>query len=434
MAPITTRLITYLILHDVITSVTSQDATTMTSQSKPSCPNGLPCVCNTVAFMWGMGVHMYVSCRNLGLTHVPDLSALQGMPIHELDLSHNHIDALRDDEFSGLFFHCMPHQTSVLRLNDNPLTHMSDHAFRHVRAAGLNLVLSNCKLSTMPVQALQQIQVLTSLYINNNDLKSVEGEVFSSFSSLVHLDLSDNDLTQMSPNVFHGLEHVLSSLDLHNTGLSSFPLTALKGLTKLTHLNLDQNNIKYLPPHIFDGFKSDNDSFYLSMKGNGLKDIAADAFSNNNNKLEVEKLHLENNDISNLSFLYKPCSLMLKPSHATVYLASNPLTCDCIFYSLSITGIFNIQGKCDTFGPHRHVTFEVEVTSAVQHGQEQLRGNLRRFAENYCKPVNTSMWELACIKSLPKTSSGTFFTLSVPSLCLVQVILLLLYDIKMRHF
>ncbi|GFO01686.1 leucine-rich repeat and immunoglobulin-like domain-containing nogo receptor-interacting protein 1 [Plakobranchus ocellatus] len=88
---------------------------------------------------------------------------------------------------------------------------------------------------------------LKILRLNDNQILSLDNEVFAEFSSLEELDLSRNKLNILPPGVFRGL-YSLESLYLQQNNLdlrtATYPTTVFTDLKRLKRLNI-QGNYRY---------------------------------------------------------------------------------------------------------------------------------------------------------------------------------------------
>lgn len=128
-----------------------------------------------------------------------------------------------------------------------------------------------------------------TLSMNNNLLKSFP----SSLGTLVNLDwlyLRGNDMKQLELPVFQS-----SSLELIDVSENSIEwihvLTTSNRTLKINDFNLDNNKLISLPTGIFDRLEARR----IHLSSNGIRNIDDDAFRSLENSLEY--LNLENNDL-----------------------------------------------------------------------------------------------------------------------------------------
>lgn len=91
----------------------------------------------------------------------------------------------------------------------------------------------------------------------------------SNENKLTILDLSQNDLTTLDDNVFNGFEN-LRGLYLHRNKISSVHLHAFNGLSKLTHLDLSQCQLTTVD---FEAYSHLTKIQELNFKNNQIKNV-----------------------------------------------------------------------------------------------------------------------------------------------------------------
>ncbi|KAM7364317.1 leucine rich repeat containing flyers-cup isoform 2-T2 [Cochliomyia hominivorax] len=125
---------------------------------------------------------------------------------------------------------------------------------------------------------------------------------------LNNLDLSSNQLTQLSPKISNLCS--LTTLTLYDNGLTTLPKEIGK-LEKLLRLNLSRNNIKELPAEFF----TLPDLRYLNLSYNKLQELNPDI--SDFHMLEV--LDVSNNELTELpggiGFLVRLTTLLLAYNH-----------------------------------------------------------------------------------------------------------------------
>ena len=98
---------------------------------------------------------------------------------------------------------------------------------------------------------------------------------FISFTKLLLLDISDSEIKQLPPYVFHSPTSV-TNLTLANVSLSEVPIKMLLNLTNLLKLVLSQNNISLIPFNSFGGLSSLQ---YLALDNINLHEIKICGFT-----------------------------------------------------------------------------------------------------------------------------------------------------------
>ncbi|XP_077439905.1 podocan isoform X2 [Vanacampus margaritifer] len=117
------------------------------------------------------------------------------------------------------------------------------------------LHLKSNKLEKIPAGALDSLQNLRELYLQNNFLSNegMDNETFSQLNSLECLDLSNNNLSVV-PN---GLPRNLVLLHLEKNAIRSIPADALNSVRNLEYLLLHNNKLRsrFIHPAAFQGLK-----------------------------------------------------------------------------------------------------------------------------------------------------------------------------------
>ncbi len=365
------------------------------NETPGACPEEFVCACED-EYIEGYGTAVEISCKSMGLEAIPDLSSLSGIKLHKLDLSENSISALNDDDFAGIQMKSVyQHTTAEVILDGNPLSQISANAFRQIETEGIGIHISNCGLQAVPVEALLQIRHLKNLYLDNNKITSIPNYSFIGFDSLEYVDLSSNPLEVLNSDIFGGLEDTLEGVHLKNVGLDSFPAHALKRLRKLETVNLNNNAIPSLPDYLLDGFETANKFFILYLKNNGIHRVSPKAFTRSGTLLEVKALHMEENQIVDVTFLFNPCDLSFS-TEADIWLENNPLHCDCGLYSATYTGFYRLEGTCAGPGDYKGVRVDV-VRSRERPRRPSYEGGFGTLARSDCGSVNMTFWNMRCI-------------------------------------
>lgn len=187
-----------------------------------------------------------VKCVNKNLEEVP-----RNLPsyVKNLFITHNHIDRLREGSF-----HEVLSNLSNLGLSSNQLQELGKNTFRNL--PGLkHLDLSNNNLANISDLSFQvginlsspllELNLSNSLY-NESMIFFVAGALQNgSLSNLQTLDLSGNNLMYFPTGTFSALPS-LKHLDLSNNSLVSFRSGMFTNLHSLETLDLRNNSIKNL--------------------------------------------------------------------------------------------------------------------------------------------------------------------------------------------
>ncbi|KAG9470957.1 leucine-rich repeat and transmembrane domain-containing protein 2 [Eleutherodactylus coqui] len=121
-------------------------------------------------------------------------------------------------------------------------------------------------LTSVPTDIHQDTRILLLL---NNRISSLSGGPFSNLTSLHRLDLSNNFLDQLPPQVFGELVN-LTEIRLRNNSIRSIERDLLHGLPQLRRLDLSLNFLSMLPSGLFDDLSTLR---WLSLRSNRLQSL-----------------------------------------------------------------------------------------------------------------------------------------------------------------
>lgn len=171
---------------------------------------------------------------------------------------------------------------------------------------------------------------LKQLYFNGNDLNlmwSSENNqylhFFQNLTSLIYLDISDNKLRLVSPEVLCNLPRSLQNLSLSNNRLTYFPWENISALSNLRHLDLSQNFISFLPHTVIRAAESFS---VLDLSHNRINYLPQSFFRAMSS---LQRLYLSHNQLKQFyrfALFQNGSSLQMLSLHA------NPFNCDCSAY------------------------------------------------------------------------------------------------------
>ncbi|XP_035660696.1 leucine-rich repeat-containing protein 4C-like isoform X4 [Branchiostoma floridae] len=223
------------------------------------------------------------------LTEIPTMSMGQ---IHQLDLSFNPIDTVRNEDLLAL--------RSVSNLAMSGIKYFRDR--RDIEPdvfAGLDKI--------------------ASLALANNSLTRVPTSALRHAWRLVNLDLSANAFTALEYGDFDNLTNI-QDLDLSGNKLTTVPREALANLSSLRSLILSDNPIVYVGSRAFGP-----QLIEVKLQNTKLRVIDGAAFNNSPN---VNRLTLSNNYLQYLpETVFQP--LTYYGDYETLDLDGNPWVCDC---------------------------------------------------------------------------------------------------------
>ncbi|XP_045191888.2 slit homolog 3 protein-like [Mercenaria mercenaria] len=237
-------------------------------------------------------IYLYLDSNEI--TAIGDKSFINMAYLQELRIRYNKIQTLEEDSFLGL-----------LQLN--------------------KLSLYNNFIATLPGKVFDPLVRLISLDLENNNLASIQNSKgrFSSFGSLVYLNLANNKMTYIQPDIF---QYTLSMKYLHleNNLLGDllsgdFGGGLFKGLVKLEELNLMNNRLVAIPDPSFQDLTS---LVFLNLTNNKITGWGSNLFKATQN---LQVLDLTNNLVATL----KKENLQDFTAMKSLNLTGNPFACNC---------------------------------------------------------------------------------------------------------
>ncbi|XP_004075920.1 tsukushin isoform X1 [Oryzias latipes] len=187
----------------------------------------------------------YLESLDLSLNDLDSLSvgSFSGLPLVDVDLSHNHFHEFNMDIFSAK----VNGEPVTLDLSHNKLVSVSTAS--HGRAPHIqSLNLSSNWLVSVP-----NLEGLPLRYLNldANPISEIKEGSFAQLKDLSYLSISGlSELQTIEPYSFKGLQS-LQVLDLSgNPKLQSLSPTVLSGLDALQELNLSGSGVESLPANV----------------------------------------------------------------------------------------------------------------------------------------------------------------------------------------
>ncbi|KAG5878328.1 hypothetical protein JTB14_030978 [Gonioctena quinquepunctata] len=269
----------------------------------------------------------------LNLSHndmtVMNKSIFNNSFVNHLDLSFSNVKNFSVNFFEGL------KNCGIVNLTGNHLESIHDIC-KFVEFSSIDL--SHNRIKRIGVNAFKNCNRLYELKLSNSGIEYIEPNSFNgSKSSLVHLDLSKNNLINLKENSFVNLTSIetidlssnnlgvletnmfynLSVMDikLWNTSIKYIQNRAFNNLYNLQSLNLSNIGITFMEPNAFFNLPSldtidlrknnfatiESNTFDIPMKtlllnGNGIKHIKSGSFEN----LSLNALNLSNLGIQKL--------------------------------------------------------------------------------------------------------------------------------------
>uniref|UniRef100_A0AAY4CAS9 Leucine-rich repeat and fibronectin type III domain-containing protein 1-like protein n=2 Tax=Denticeps clupeoides TaxID=299321 RepID=A0AAY4CAS9_9TELE len=163
-------------------------------------------------------------------------------------------------------------RTVELRLTENFITAVRRRDFANMTSL-LHLTLSRNTISQIMPYTFADLKRLRALHLDSNRLSVVTDEHFRGLTNLRHLILASNQLHNISPHAFDDFLGTLEDLDLSYNNLVDIPWETIGRLTNVNTLNMDHNLIEHVPQGVFTNLHK---LARLDMTSNKLKKIPPD--------------------------------------------------------------------------------------------------------------------------------------------------------------
>ena len=147
----------------------------------------------------------------------------------------------------------------------------------------------------LPENINEKFPNLAILKAKNCSIKAVRKENFCGLQKLVKLMLDNNEITELSADVFDDLIR-LKILSIKHNKIHDIDAGAFKNLKALHGLYLGHNQLKYLHKNLFENLQELRN---LSLHYNHITFLGDEHLMHNP---ELEYMWLEHNDISHLSY------------------------------------------------------------------------------------------------------------------------------------
>uniref|UniRef100_A0A3B5LYJ0 Ig-like domain-containing protein n=1 Tax=Xiphophorus couchianus TaxID=32473 RepID=A0A3B5LYJ0_9TELE len=175
---------------------------------------------------------------------------------------------------TGLLFvpTAIDRRTVELRLQENFITAVRRKDFANMTSL-LHLTLSRNTISQILPSAFSDLRRLRALHLDSNRLTVIKDDHFKGLTNLRHLILANNQLHSISPHAFDDFVTTLEDLDLSYNNLDQVPWDTIGRLTNVNTLNMDHNLIENVPQGVFTNLHK---LARLDMTSNKLKKIPPD--------------------------------------------------------------------------------------------------------------------------------------------------------------
>ena len=207
-------------------------------------------------------------------------------PLTVLDASNRQLECIDANAFQDFRY------VNRLVLNQNLLTRISTRTFNWNGL--LILELADNKLTELEPDVFNSLTFLLLLDLHGNQLTNLHPDLFKSQQLLFQaMDLSKNNLTELLPETFSPLEQ-MGTLILDQNSIAALQKGTFKDMKKLQWLFLNDNQLTSIEPGTFSGLEI---LYRLQLSGNQLTAIESDMFQGAETLRELE---LSRNSITNL--------------------------------------------------------------------------------------------------------------------------------------
>ncbi|XP_026333455.1 chaoptin isoform X2 [Hyposmocoma kahamanoa] len=257
----------------------------------PPCLFQALCTCSKPAGDLGI-----VTCANVPILRVP--AAVNNSKVFTLQLTGNKIRDLEPQFFqaTGLY---------RLAINHNPLETIHEEAFYGLDNTLWELELKYDKLTAVPSRSLRYLQKLRLLDLTGNEITDMSGDNWRGLeNTLQTLILAENSVANLPLDAFTGLP-LLETLDLRGNHLAIIDSGVFRdGMSRLNKLLLSDNQLAYIP---YEELSPLRQLRVLDLANNIIKQVPPVHELPNGIKLSLDSLKLDNNNIRALfpgSFKY----------------------------------------------------------------------------------------------------------------------------------
>ncbi|KAL3991708.1 tubulin-specific chaperone A [Sarotherodon galilaeus] len=136
-------------------------------------------------------------------------------------------------------------KTVELRLTDNFITIIRRKDFYNMTSL-VHLTLSRNTISQITPHAFLGLRALRALHMDGNRLSAIKSDHFKGLVNLRHLILGNNQIHQVAPTSFDEFVSTIEDLDLSNNNLRTLPWEAIAKMTNINTLTLDHNLIDHI--------------------------------------------------------------------------------------------------------------------------------------------------------------------------------------------
>ncbi|KAK3603045.1 hypothetical protein CHS0354_015736 [Potamilus streckersoni] len=333
-----------------------------------------------------------------------------------LDLSHNKIDSIENDTFTGITDTLLFLNLAVNRIGYNINIRESLNFLTSQNWTNLEqLSLDYNKLDTFLEGPFRTMSNLRYLTLESCQLSSISSRLLQGLQNLHTLDLSQNRISDISVNAFVHTPQ-LKDLRLYEQNHKfskdlaiNFPPAAVKIVrTSLTHLNIEQNLVNV--SEIWEIIELLTNLEELKLRSTNLVTVPDFVFRYHT---QLQVLDLSENQIT--SFDQKSFH-GLKDNLTSLSLANNNLTTidECVFKNFSKLNYLYLTGNmwtcnCHLLWLYDWITNKMSAEPGTEYIMECVCHSPPKLSEKYIQAVNRS--DLSCIPVyIPYTCPDYYIT------------------------
>ncbi|CAH0719906.1 unnamed protein product, partial [Brenthis ino] len=217
------------------------------------------------------------------------LGAFNGLrELHTLDLAYNNIRKIPSDLF------CALENIISLNLTHNKIKFVDELGFGHKCGSTLQTIdLSYNDIMSLPADSeILHLRRLTQLFLQNNKISELPGEVFGDLLSLKVVNLSENAINYLPEGLFQNTREI-REIYLSYNDLEILPKKLFNRLEQLVVLDLSANKLKgdHIEDETFGGLIR---LIVLDLSHNALAGVARNMFKD---LFFLQILNLSNNSI-----------------------------------------------------------------------------------------------------------------------------------------
>ncbi|CAH0399874.1 unnamed protein product [Chilo suppressalis] len=220
------------------------------------------------------------------------LGAFNGLrELHTLDLAYNNIRKIPSDLF------CALENIISLNLTQNKIKFVDELGFGHKCGSTLQMIdLSYNDIMSLPADSeILHLRRLTQLFLQNNKISELPGDVFNDLLSLKVVNLSDNAINYLPEGLFYNTREI-REIYMQNNELEALPKRIFNRLEQLLVLDLSANKLRsdHIEDETFGGLIR---LIVLDLSHNTLSRVTRNMFKD---LFFLQILNLNNNTIGSI--------------------------------------------------------------------------------------------------------------------------------------